>query len=65
MSKTENHQKILNWLDKEKEKDKIQLEKSKADIINQLKGMSKETLFIKQKTKLTLWQKIRKTIWGL
>jgi hypothetical protein len=55
----------LNWLDKEKEKDKIQLEKSKADIINQLKGMSKETLFIKQKTKLTLWQKIRKTIWGL
>jgi hypothetical protein len=65
MSKTENYEKILNWLDKEKEKDKIQLEKSKADIINQLKGMSKETLFIKQKTKLTLWQKIRKTIWGL
>jgi hypothetical protein len=65
MSKTENYEKILNWLDKEKEKDKIQLEKSKADIVNQLKGMSKETLFIKQKTKLTLWQKIRKTIWGL
>jgi len=65
MSKTENYEKILNWLDKEKEKDKIQLEKSKADIVNQLKGISKETLFIKQKTKLTLWQKIRKTIWGL
>jgi hypothetical protein len=65
MSKTENYQKILNWLNKEKEKDKIQLEKSKADIVNQLKGMSKETLFIKQNTKLTLWQKIRKTIWGL
>jgi len=65
MSKTEKYQKILNWLDKEKEKDKIQLEKSKADIVNQLKGMSKETLFIKQQTKLTLWKRIRKTIWGL
>lgn len=65
MSKTEKYQKILNWLEKEKEKDKIQLEKSKADIVNQLKGISKEHMFIEQKTKLTLWKKIRKTIWGL
>jgi hypothetical protein len=35
------------------------------DIINQLKGIKKEQLFVKPETKLTLWERIRKTIWGL
>jgi hypothetical protein len=65
METTDKYQKILNWLEREKTKDKIQLEKSKMDIVNQLKGIDKEHLFVKPKTKLTLWQRIRKTIWGL
>jgi hypothetical protein len=46
-------------------KDKIQLEKSKLDIVNQIKGLNKEQMFIKEEVKLTLWQRIKKTIWGL
>jgi hypothetical protein len=65
MKTTDKYQKILNWLEREKTKDKLQLEKSKMDIINQLKGIKKEQLFVKPETKLTLWERIRKTIWGL
>ena len=65
MSKTDKYQTILNWLEKEKMKDKIQLEKSKLDIVNQIKGLNKEQMFIKEEVKLTLWQRIKKTIWGL
>lgn len=65
MKKTDNYQKILNWLDREKQKDKLQLEKSKMDIVNQLKGIKKEELFVTPEIKTTLWQRIKKTIWGL
>ncbi len=62
--KTERYQSILNWLDKEKKKDKIQLEKSKSDFINQIKSIKKDDLFKPQEIKLTLWQRIRRVIWG-
>ena len=62
--KAERYQSILNWLDKEKKKDKIQLEKSKSDFINQIKSIKKDDLFQPQEVKLTLWQRIRKVIWG-
>lgn len=62
--KTERYQSILNWLDKEKKKDKIQLEKSKSDFIKQIKSINKNELFQPQEVKLTLWQRIRKVIWG-
>lgn len=64
MKTTDRYQKILNWLEREKIKDKIQLDKSKMDIVNQLKGINKEQLFVQPTTKKTLWQRIRKTIWG-
>ncbi len=62
--KTERYQSILNWLDKEKKKDKIQLEKSKLDFINQIKSIKKDDLFKPKEVKLTLWQRIRRVIWG-
>lgn len=65
MKQTDRSEKLLNWLEKEKTKDKLQLEKSKMDIVNQLKGVDKELLFVKPETKLTLWQRIRRAIWGL
>jgi hypothetical protein len=58
MSKTDRSQQLLNWLNKEKKKDQIQLDKEKETLINEIKGLSKEELFPKNKKK-TLWQKIK------
>lgn len=62
--KTERYQSILNWLEKEKKKDKVQLEKSKNDFVRQIKSINREDIFKVEEVKLTLWQKIRKVIWG-
>lgn len=56
-------EKILNWLNSEKNKDKLQLEKEKELLIKQIKKLSKEDFFPKPK-KLTLWQKIKILISG-
>jgi hypothetical protein len=43
------------------------LEVGKKRIINEIKGLKKEDLFIqnkKEEVKLSLWQKIRIMIWG-
>jgi len=66
MKQTDRLEKLLNWLDKEKLRDNKELEKNKYDFINQIKGLNKEDIFLKQRveTKLTLWQRIRRTIWG-
>lgn len=62
--KTDRYQTILNWLDKEKRKDKVQLEKSKMDFIEQIKQVNKSDIFEPKKPKLTLWQKIKMIILG-
>lgn len=62
--KTDRYQTILNWLDKEKRKDKVQLEKSKMDFIEQIKKVNKSDIFEPKKPKLTLWQKIKMIILG-
>ena len=56
----------MSWLDKEKLRDAKERERNKHHFINEIKGLNKEDIFSKQKveTKLTLWQKIRRTIWG-
>lgn len=66
MKQTDRLEKLLNWLDKEKLKDTKELEKNKYNFISEIKGLNKEDIFRKQtvETKLTLWQRIRKTIWG-
>lgn len=56
-------QKLLDWLNKEKKKDQIQLDREKEKIISEIKKYSKNDFFPEPK-KLTLWQKIRKIIWG-
>lgn len=66
MKQTDRLEKLLNWLDKEKLRDTKELERNKHNFINEIKGLNKEDIFSKQvvETKLTLWQRIRKTIWG-
>ena len=66
MKQTDRLDKLLNWLDKEKLRDNKEIEKNKYDFIKEIQGLKKEDIFVKQtvETKLTLWQRIRKTIWG-
>lgn len=56
-------QKLLDWLNKEKKKDEIQIEKDKENLIKEIKKFSKKDFFPEPK-KLTLWQKIKTVIWG-
>jgi hypothetical protein len=53
----------LNWLTSEKNKDDIELERTKKRIIREIKQINKKDLFPEPK-KLTLWQKIKILILG-
>lgn len=61
--RTENNQRMLNWLESEKKKDNLDLEKTKQKIIKELRGIKKEDMFPKPK-KITLWEKIKILILG-
>lgn len=67
MKQTDRLENLLNWLDKEKIRDKNEIEKSKSDFIKEIKKIKKEDIFIEEKEQktLTLWQKITRMIWGL
>lgn len=56
-------EKILSWLNSEKNKDSRELEKEKEKLIKQIKKLNKEDLFPKPK-KLSLWQKIKILLLG-
>jgi hypothetical protein len=62
--KKDRFQTILNWLEKEKRKDQIQLDKSKLDYINEIKGLDKNKIFKPQTEKISIWKKIKIMIWG-
>jgi hypothetical protein len=66
MSQTQRTSQILKWFDKEKTKDSIEIKLSKDKLIREIKGLNKEDLFKKEEPvkKITLWQRIRKIIWG-
>lgn len=54
---------LLNWLEREKARDKKGLEIEKEQFAQKIKKMKKEDFFPKEK-KLTLWQKIKILILG-
>jgi len=56
--------KELEWLEKEKIKDKIQLEREKEDFIKQIKQFKKEEILPKQPEKISLWKRIKKVLMG-
>lgn len=60
---SQREEKILNWLNSEKNKDSRELQKEKEKLIKQIKKLNKEDLFPKPK-KLTLWQKLKILILG-
>ena len=63
MSKTYRNQQLVNWLNNEKRKDKIQLDKSKERLINEISGLKKNEMF-KLPEKISLWKRIRIMILG-
>lgn len=63
MIMTQENQKILNWLNKEQLKDKVELEINKKKFIQEIKKIKKEDI-IKVPKKPSLWQKIKIMILG-
>jgi hypothetical protein len=51
----------LKWLQNEKNKDFVELERQKTDLIKQIKKTKKEDILPK-KIKLTLWQRIKRVL---
>ena len=66
MSKTDRNQQALKWLEKEQNRDKLEVNSVKEKLIKDIKSFKKDDLFKKEevKTKLSVWQKIVKMIWG-
>jgi hypothetical protein len=55
----------LEWLQKEIRKDQITLDKSKNDLINEIKKNKKEEIIPKKEIiKLSLWKRIKKVLMG-
>lgn len=56
-------EKALNWLSKEQQRDKTELNNKKQEFINQIREIKREDMFIKPKR--TLWTRIKKLVWGI
>lgn len=56
--------KLLDWYDKSKETDQIDIKKNKEDFINEIKQFKKEeiTNTVVEYDKVTLWSRIKKTL---
>ncbi len=56
--------KMLNWLENEKRKDNQEVNHYKSVQIQQIKNITKEDLFNVKSKKLSIWQRLRKTLMG-
>lgn len=63
--KTNDKEKIQEWLKSEINKDKTEIEKLKKEIIQDIKATKKEKIFIKEEEKISLWQKFKKVLMGI
>ena len=61
---SQENQRLLNWLNKEKQRDSLELESEKKKFIREIKKVKKDQI-IKPLTKLTLWQRIKILVSGL
>ena len=59
-----NIDRLIKWLEGERKKDRTELEISKRNSIIEIKNLKKEDLFKSKPTKLTLWQRLKKTLMG-
>jgi hypothetical protein len=65
----QQEQNLLDWVNKEQEKLKLQQEKDKVELdqqkkvfANQLRKLNKEDLFVKNK--VSIWTRIKRLLWG-
>jgi hypothetical protein len=56
-------EKEVEWLKNEVEKDRIELDREKKEMIEQIKNYKKEEIIPKQKN-YTLWERIKKVMMG-
>lgn len=61
-SQNHNNTKILDWLEKEKQKDSLELLADKRKFIEEIRKFRKSEVTNSDEIKLTLWQKIKKTL---
>jgi hypothetical protein len=61
-SQNHNNTKILDWLEKEKQKDSVELLADKRKFIEEIRKFRKSEVTNSDEVKLTLWQKIKKTL---
>jgi len=61
-SQKQNDEKILDWLQKEKTKDYSFLLEEKRKFIDEIRKFRKKDIKNSDEIKLTLWQKIKKTL---
>lgn len=54
----------IEWLNKELEKDRIEVERDKSKFINQIKQLKKEDIVKVNVEKMTLWKRIKKVLLG-
>ena len=64
MMKNKFPQQQIDWLEREKQKDKLELEKEKQQFINQIKKIKKEDVLPQKPKKFTIWQRIKKVLMG-
>ena len=55
--KNKSLQQQLDWLEREKEKDELMVNREKNQLISQIKKIKKEDVLPPKPKKLTLWQK--------
>ncbi len=58
----EKESKLLDWLEREKNRDSHELEREKIELINNLKKLKKEDILPKKPQKKSIWKKILKFI---
>jgi len=61
-SQNQNNTKVLDWLEKEKQKDSAELLADKRKFIEDIRKFRKSNLTNSDEIKLTLWQKIKRTL---
>lgn len=61
----ERNQKMLTWLNTEKQKDNSELEREKQQFIKNIQKIKKDEIFNNKTVKLTIWQKLKKVLMGI
>lgn len=58
----DHREKLLDWLNKEQEKDREEVKRYKEKIAQEMLRMKKEQIF--EKPKNSIWKRIQKLLWG-